>query len=541
MAHIEFSNEAAFEETDLSLSLLEMSLKRGIPHIHACGGNARCSTCRVILLQGLENVLPRNSAEQLLAEKKGLEPDIRLACQTRVTGDVVCRRLVLDRLDADLILSQSSTTSGREANLAILFSDIRDFTPFSSRQLPYDIVHILNRYFAEMGETILRHNGRIDKYLGDGIMALFGLSDPSGRIACLQAVRAAQEMLYRIQNVNAYLKDRFQVELRFGVGIHYGTVLVGDMGHPKHTQFTAVGDAVNIASRVESFTKEAKTPFLISETVYRQIHDSVAVRRTFTARLKGMDEEMTLYAVRLPGGDTVDLKADVQGAGRLEYVLSQTIARFQGPVFLRLAFRDAFGYDLKTRTGGANGSVRLPDEAERTECRGLEPALEALCRVHETLPKFSWADLIAWAGAVAVAKADGPLIRPALGRRDSDLPCPPGPSMNAMTIQELKAHFAALGLTAQDLVALSGAHTLGRAHGKPFTDDLFTFSNSYFQVLLSDREEDKAGLLPTDRMLIDDHECFAYVQRYADNQELFFKDFAFSYRKMTVIGTDLDP
>src|SRR5258707_13363466 len=96
MARITYQNEITVEEDNLALTLLQVSLKNGIPHVHACGGNARCSTCRVMVLQGLENVLPRNDDEQHLARKKGLEDAIRLACQTHVAGPVRIRRLVLD-------------------------------------------------------------------------------------------------------------------------------------------------------------------------------------------------------------------------------------------------------------------------------------------------------------------------------------------------------------------------------------------------------------------------------------------------------------
>src|SRR5260370_25459089 len=126
--------------------LLVISLNHGILHVHACGGHARCSPWRVMIRDGRENALPRNPAEEHLASLKGLEPNVRLACQTHVVGPVRIRRLVLDDKDIQIAVAEESKSSGREEHLAILFSDIRDFTPFSEQNLPYDVVHMLNRY-----------------------------------------------------------------------------------------------------------------------------------------------------------------------------------------------------------------------------------------------------------------------------------------------------------------------------------------------------------------------------------------------------------
>src|SRR5205814_4021794 len=121
------------------------------------GGHARCSTCRVLVLEGRANLAPRTEDEVRLAVQKGLEDDIRLACQARVLGPITIRRLVLDDCDHALAAASTPHTSGREVTLAVLFSDIRGFTPFAESHLPYDVVHILNRYFQRTGEAVLRH------------------------------------------------------------------------------------------------------------------------------------------------------------------------------------------------------------------------------------------------------------------------------------------------------------------------------------------------------------------------------------------------
>ncbi|MFW5444280.1 MAG: adenylate/guanylate cyclase domain-containing protein, partial [Methylococcaceae bacterium] len=277
-------------------SILDIALKHGIPHRHICGGNARCSTCRIIVEQGLENVLPRNDIEQLLAEKKGMERCIRLACQTRIKGPVTLRRLVMDDLDADLAMDQQGKVA-QEQSIAILFSDIRGFTDFSERHLPYDVIHILNRYFQEMGAAVIDHHGYIDKYIGDGLMALFGIDESNALTNCINAISAAFQMMESLEKVNRYLKHNFNESFEIGIGIHYGSVVLGNIGHHGKVQYTAIGDTVNVASRIEQQTKHANTPILISEAMYIQIKDQIRTGKVLNTALKGKKGLFNLYEV----------------------------------------------------------------------------------------------------------------------------------------------------------------------------------------------------------------------------------------------------
>lgn len=297
MPQIRYHNEKVVDEADLSLSLLEVSLKHGIPHTHVCGGRARCSTCRVAIIDHEENVLPRNEAECALATKKGLEPNIRLACQTRVAGDVTLRRLVMDTTDVRLVDAETGLTCGREVPLAVLFSDLRNFTAFSEVNLPYDVIHILNRYFQPAGEAIIRNGGYIDKYMGDGIMALFGLEHDDATENCLAAIRAAVEMRDALVELNGYLAPQFKTELRCGVGVHFGTAVVGEIGHREKRQFTAIGDTINVASRIESANKEHGTEILVSDEVVAHLDARVRIGRAFDASLKGKSAAFRLHEV----------------------------------------------------------------------------------------------------------------------------------------------------------------------------------------------------------------------------------------------------
>jgi L-ascorbate peroxidase len=205
------------------------------------------------------------------------------------------------------------------------------------------------------------------------------------------------------------------------------------------------------------------------------------------------------------------------------------------PAHVRLAFHDAGTFDQDTGTGGAHGTVHLKEELQRADNTGWGQAcLELLSEAREEFPSVSWADLIAIGGAAAVQKCGGPIIRIGLGRTDSSEVAPPhrlpggyeGAGM-------LKRMFARMGLGSRDLVALSGAHTLGHTQRRPFTEDPWVFSNSYFIQLVTLKG---SALLGTDTALIDDPELRPFVELYARDQDQFLADFADAYYRMTWLG-----
>lgn len=280
-------------------SILEASLAADIPHTHICGGNARCSTCRVVVFEGLENCQPRNVREQTLANKLHFTPEIRLACQTLVNGDVHVRRLVLD--DDDIALTSqlqegaAPRAVGEEKQLAVLFADIRGFTTFAEKLLPYDVIHALNRYYQKMGRAIHSHDGVINNYMGDGLLAIFGMDD--NRAAALQAVQAGLDMLAALEALKPYFRATYRESFEIGIGIHYGEVIIGSMGAIDQKRETAIGDTVNLASRIEAATKEAGAQLLISEPVYRQVEEHIQVGKTFTMPVKGKQGEFLFLEV----------------------------------------------------------------------------------------------------------------------------------------------------------------------------------------------------------------------------------------------------
>lgn len=297
MVRVEFEREAVVEVGELDQTLLEISRGAGIPHAAACGGNARCSTCRVMILEHLENVLPRNELEQKLATRKGFDDHIRLACQTKIAGPVKLRRLVIDEEDIRIAQAGSKQATGKDRRLAILFSDIRNFTPFAESHLAYDVIHILGRFFRKVGGPVLQHGGYIDKYMGDGIMAIFGLESDDPAEACVDAVSAGLGMLEALGELNEYLREQFDTTFKIGIGIHIGPVIIGEMGHPKKMQFTAIGDAVNIASRIESATKQLGVDLLVSDEVRALTGDRVRYGRQEHVNLKGKSGDHLLSEV----------------------------------------------------------------------------------------------------------------------------------------------------------------------------------------------------------------------------------------------------
>jgi len=248
------------------LSVLEASRFAGIPHASVCGGRGRCSTCRIRVV-GEAWALPLPGADEVkVLERVGAGPDVRLACQLRPRGDLRVTPLLPPTAEARDGFRRPSYLQGMEKEIAILFADIRAFTQLSEQKLPYDVVFLLNRYFAEMGRAIEEAGGRIDKFIGDGIMALFGL-DRGADSGCREALAAARAMAQRLADLNRTFAPDLPEPLRIGIGIHFGPAIVGEMGYGTAVSVTAVGDAVNIASRLEGLTKTYGAQLVVSETL----------------------------------------------------------------------------------------------------------------------------------------------------------------------------------------------------------------------------------------------------------------------------------
>lgn len=212
------------------------------------------------------------------------------------------------------------------------------------------------------------------------------------------------------------------------------------------------------------------------------------------------------------------------------------------PIMLRLAWHDAGTYDAETKTGGPNGSIRNEEEYKHGSNNGLKFAIDLCEEIKVKHPRITYADLYQLAGVVAVEITGGPTIDFIVGRKDSSESPKEGrlPDANQGS-SHLRQIFYRMGLLDNDIVALSGGHTLGKAHPDrsgfdgPWTKEPLKFDNSYFVELLKENQE---GLLklPTDKALVEDPKFRPYVELYAKDEEVFFKDYAASHKKLSELG-----
>ena len=300
MPFIRFLPDNKRIEVEDGETILAAALRAGIAHVHACGRIARCSTCRVEVQEGIDHCDPRTRAEQVLVERLGFHPALRLACQTAVRGDVTVRRLVLDDDDIALLDQQRRDGSAREAGverqLAILFTDIRGFARFSESLPPYDVIHVLNRYFHRVSAPVALHGGSINNYMGDSMVALFGMQVGLDNPA-LRAVQAGLSMLEAIESLKPYLTRAYGKQFDVGIGIHYGEAVVGSIGAFGHEHSTAIGEAVNFASRIESANDLPGSRLMISDPVRRQIGGRLRIARSVRVPIAGKSGEYDLHEV----------------------------------------------------------------------------------------------------------------------------------------------------------------------------------------------------------------------------------------------------
>lgn len=288
-------------EIEEDQTILEASLKSGIPHYHECGGNAKCSTCRVLVLAGKEKLSPINKKEQKLKNIVGFGDDIRLACQTKVRGEnVVLRRIIRDETDAS-IYSQLHKKNivyqevGEEMQLALFFIDIRNFTPFMERNLSFDVIHIISRLFQIFKNAIEIHKGKIIETAGDGLYAVFGFEE-SFQQAINSAVESGTQILNDVDIFNkTYAESYFNHFFEVGIGVHAGTVIAGNIGLGISNNLTVMGLPVNVAARIQEATKEVNNSFLISEYVYSFITNQLTGLQSVNIKLKGLSGPIKVF------------------------------------------------------------------------------------------------------------------------------------------------------------------------------------------------------------------------------------------------------
>ncbi|MDP6168625.1 MAG: adenylate/guanylate cyclase domain-containing protein [Candidatus Marinimicrobia bacterium] len=304
MPKIDFLPDNKIYESEQGETILRTAARNGIPHVNACGGEGKCTTCRLLILEGIENCSPETETELSLKSKVHTTEEFRLACQTTVTGDIVVRRLVLNKEDiASVSQAGVSGRLGETKKIAILFSDIRGFTPFSEKLTPYDVVFILNRYFNRMVRVVEENHGTVDNYIGDGMVAIFGLNNEEHPVQ--HAVKSALDMCAEMDDMKPYLKTMYGQDFDIGVGIHWGEAVVGDIGAGRSKRLTAIGDAMNFASRVESANKQFQSRVLISEETHNEIQETLVIKDFMRTNLPGIEGRVTLYEI-----EDIDFSSD---------------------------------------------------------------------------------------------------------------------------------------------------------------------------------------------------------------------------------------
>lgn len=284
-----------------ALSVLEASRAIGYPHAAVCGGQGRCSTCRVRISGEGAAMLPQpDAAERRVLDRIAAPPGVRLACQIRPEADIAITPLLPAGVPAKVVYGAASHAQGAERRIAILFADLRGFTKLSESKLPYDVVFVLNQYFKTMGEAVEGAGGRLDKFIGDGVMALFGIEEGPEE-GCRRALDAAQRMAAGLSRLNEALKMDLDQMLKLGIGIHCGPAIVGEMGHGSAMHLTAVGDAVNTASRLESATKDFGAELVISAEVAERAGPAALPALSWqheTVHLRGKSEPLAVLVAQ---------------------------------------------------------------------------------------------------------------------------------------------------------------------------------------------------------------------------------------------------
>lgn len=290
------------------LSVLEISRANRVPHASVCGGRARCSTCRVRVVEGLEDLPPASDLEQLVLRRVGAPANVRLACQLRPTADLAVSTLLPARLEPGQAILFDKYHWGVEREVTILFCDLRGFTKLSEAWLSFDVVFVLNQFLGRMAEAIEDSGGFVDKFMGDGIMAIFGM-DGTPEEGARKAIAAARAMGGVMDGLNQSLRDQLRTPLAMGIGIHAGQAILGRIGAAHRTEtvarLTALGETVNIASRLEAMTKELGVQVAVSAYALRLSglppsekteHHNVTIR----GLSEPMDIVVAAHATRLP-------------------------------------------------------------------------------------------------------------------------------------------------------------------------------------------------------------------------------------------------
>ncbi|MBF0237143.1 MAG: response regulator [SAR324 cluster bacterium] len=254
-------------------------------------------------------IKPWREEDLMLTVHKGMEQydlTCTLDAQLNIFRKFVPKQF-LQRIARDGIININLGKAESET-LAVLFADIRAFTHLAEGLTPQELLNFLNEYFEQINEPIHAHQGFIDKFIGDALMALFDVPEGSNTNSALNAVRSAMEMHLMLHEFNKHRRTSTNTPIQIGVGIHYGPVVIGTVGCKDRMDSTVVGDTVNIAARLEGLCKMYQAPIVVSAEVVKQLseQDDFVFRQLDWVRVKGKYAPTSVY--ELINLDPVELR-----------------------------------------------------------------------------------------------------------------------------------------------------------------------------------------------------------------------------------------
>ncbi|MGA6978473.1 MAG: adenylate/guanylate cyclase domain-containing protein [Pseudolabrys sp.] len=300
------------------MSVLEASLRHKIPHASVCGGRARCSTCRIRVVSDRSKLPKPTGREAFVLESIGVSanPSIRLACQLRPQSDLSVIPILPASMNAELLRKGSRMNIGKERYIVSMFVDMRGSTKLAEARLPFDVVFLINRFLGACSQAALDAGGQPNQFVGDGVLALFGI-EVDAKTACRQAIRAATKVATNVDLMNRQLASDLPEPIQYGIGIHGGEVIIGDIGFQDHTVFTALGDPVNVAARLQDMTKTLDCKAIISDEVFATAGVAAGSLASKEVTIRGREEPMIVRTIVDPTvlAGLVDEESTMVGGG----------------------------------------------------------------------------------------------------------------------------------------------------------------------------------------------------------------------------------
>ncbi|MFZ0348022.1 MAG: adenylate/guanylate cyclase domain-containing protein [Pseudolabrys sp.] len=300
------------------MSVLEASLRHKIPHASVCGGRARCSTCRIRVVSDRSKLPQPTGREAFVLESIGVSanPSIRLACQLRPQSDLSVIPILPASMNAKLLRKGSRMNIGKERYIVSMFVDMRGSTKLAEARLPFDVVFLINRFLGACSQAALDAGGQPNQFVGDGVLALFGI-EVDAKTACRQAIRAATKVATNVDLMNRQLASDLPEPIQYGIGIHGGEVIIGDIGFQDHTVFTALGDPVNVAARLQDMTKTLDCKAIISDEVFATAGVAAGSLASKEVTIRGREEPMIVRTIVDPTvlARLVDEESTMVGGG----------------------------------------------------------------------------------------------------------------------------------------------------------------------------------------------------------------------------------